>query len=109
VSGNIGANPLFLSFTIRGGSVGDVISGLLSFSACEVMAFPAYQEFALSFEVRVGKRDGAGDCSGLVLSGVSSRVFSSVYWGMAFRETGFLSSLFNGGRDLLHGVGSLGE
>ncbi|HHD7804289.1 TPA: hypothetical protein ACOWTY_005771, partial [Klebsiella pneumoniae] len=98
-----------LSFTIRGGSVGDVISGLLSFSACEVMAFPAYQEFALSFEVRVGKRDGAGDCSGLVLSGVSSRVFSSVYWGMAFRETGFLSSLFNGGRDLLHGVGSLGQ
>lgn len=81
MSGNIGANPLFLSFTIRGGSVGDVISGLLSFSACEVMAFPAYQEFALSFEVRVGKRDGAGDCSGLVLSGVSSRVFSSVYWG----------------------------
>ncbi len=52
--------------------MGDVISGLLSFSACEVMAFPAYQEFALSFEVRVGKRDGAGDCSGLVLSGVSS-------------------------------------
>ncbi|STS99245.1 Uncharacterised protein [Klebsiella michiganensis] len=47
--------------------MGDVISGLLSFSACEVMAFPAYQEFALSFEVRVGKRDGAGDCSGLVL------------------------------------------
>ncbi|HBX7807606.1 hypothetical protein FML35_28615 [Klebsiella oxytoca] len=89
--------------------MGDVISGLLSFSACEVMAFPAYQEFALSFEVRVGKRDGAGDCSGLVLSGVSSRVFSSVYWGMAFRETGFLSSLFNGGRDLLHGVGSLGQ
>ncbi|ROD39751.1 hypothetical protein C4Z12_025795 [Klebsiella pneumoniae subsp. pneumoniae] len=73
------------------------------------MAFPAYQEFALSFEVRVGKRDGAGDCSGLVLSGVSSRIFSSVYWGMAFRETGFLSSLFNGGRDLLHGVGSLGQ
>lgn len=30
------------------------------------MAFPAYQEFALSFGVRVGKRDGAGDCSGLV-------------------------------------------
>ena len=86
-----------------------MVSGLLSFSACEVMAFPAYQEFALSFEVRVGKRDGAGDCSGLVLSGVSSRVFSSVYWGMAFRETGFLSSLFNGGRDLLHGVGSLGQ
>ena len=68
------------------------------------MAFPANQEFALSFEVRVGKRDGAGYCSGLVLSGVSSRVFSSVYWGMAFRETDFLSSLFNGGRDLLHGV-----
>ena len=89
--------------------MGDVISGLLSFSACEVMAFPACQEFALSFEVRVGKRDGTGDCSGLVLSGVSSRVFSSVYWGMAFRETGFLSSLFNGGRDLLHGVGSLGQ
>lgn len=103
------ACALFLSFTMRGGSVGDVISGLLSFSACEVMAFPAYQEFALSFEVRVGKRDGAGYCSGLVLSGVSSRVFSSVYWGMAFRETGFLSSLFNGGRDLLHGVGSLGQ
>lgn len=59
----------FLSFTMRGGSVGDVVSGLLSFSACEVMAFPAYQEFALSFGVRVGKRDGAGDCSGLVLSG----------------------------------------
>ncbi len=39
--------------------MGDVISGLLSFSACEVMAFPAYQEFALSFGVRVGKRDGA--------------------------------------------------
>ena len=34
------------------------------------MVFPAYQEFALSFEVRVGKRDGAGDCSwsGLVWS-----------------------------------------
>ncbi|EOE0700121.1 hypothetical protein ACJ8WG_005525, partial [Klebsiella pneumoniae] len=59
----------------------DVVSGLLSFSACEVMAFPANQEFALSFGVRVGKRDGAGYCSGLVLSGVSSRVFSSVYWG----------------------------
>lgn len=71
----------FLSFTMRGGSVGDVVSGLLSFSACEVMAFPANQEFALSFGVRVGKRDGTGDCSGLVLSGVSSRVFSSVYWG----------------------------
>lgn len=99
----------FLSFILRGGSVGDVVSGLLSFSLCEVMAFPANQEFALSFEVRVGKRDGAGYCSGLVLSGVSSRVFSSVYWGMAFREAGFLSSLFNGGRDLLHGVGSLGQ
>lgn len=99
----------FLSFTMRGGSVGDVVSGLLSFSACEVMAFPAYQEFALSFEVRVGKRYGAGDCSGLVLSGVSSRVFSSVYWGMAFREIAFVSSLFGGGRDLLHGVGSLGQ
>ncbi|RTD70891.1 MULTISPECIES: hypothetical protein [Klebsiella pneumoniae complex] len=45
--------------------MGDVVSGLLSFSACEVMAFPAYQEFALSFEVRVGKRYGAGDYSGL--------------------------------------------
>ncbi len=75
------ACALFLSFILRGGSVGDVVSGLLSFSACEVMAFPAYQEFALSFGVRVGKRDGAGYCSGLVLSGVSSRVFSSVYWG----------------------------
>lgn len=103
------ACALFISFSLRDGSVGAVVSGLLSFSACEVMAFPAYQEFALSFGVRVGKRDGAGDCSGLVLSGVSSRVFSSVYWGMAFRETGFLSSLFNGGRDLLHGVGSLGQ
>ncbi|MFI3425444.1 hypothetical protein U2420_14670 [Klebsiella pneumoniae] len=61
--------------------MGDVVSGLLSFSACEVMAFPANQEFALFFGVRVGKRDGAGDCSGLALSGVSSRVFSSVYWG----------------------------
>lgn len=89
--------------------MGVVVSGLLSFSACEVMAFPAIQEFALSFEVRVGKRDGTGDCSGLVLSGVSSQVFSSVYWGMAFRETGFLSPLFGGGRDLLHGVGSLGQ
>lgn len=89
--------------------MGYVVSGLLSFSACEVMAFPAYQEFALSFEVRVGKRYGAGDCSGLVLSGVSSRVFSSVYWGMAFREIAFVSSLFGGGRDLLHGVGSLGN
>lgn len=72
--------------------MGDVISGLLSFSACEVMAFPAYQEFALSFEVRVGKRDGAGDCSGLVLSGVSSRVFSSVYWGMVV-EICFMGSV----------------
>lgn len=62
------ACALFLSFTLRGGSVGDVVSGLLSFSACEVMAFPANQEFALSFEVRVGKRDGAGVCSGLVWS-----------------------------------------
>ncbi|MBZ7089807.1 hypothetical protein FMK39_20905 [Klebsiella pneumoniae] len=61
--------------------MGDVVSGLLSFSACEVMAFPTYQEFAFSFGVRVGKRDGAGYCSGQVLSGVSSRVFSSVYWG----------------------------
>ncbi|RTA73339.1 hypothetical protein EJ501_10090 [Klebsiella pneumoniae subsp. pneumoniae] len=85
--------------------MGDVISGLLSFSVCVVMAFPANQEFALSFEVRVGKRDGAGYCSGLVLSGVSSRVF----WGMAFREIAFLSSLFGGGRGLLHGVGSLGQ
>lgn len=59
------ACALFLSFTLRVGSVGDVISGLLSFSACEVMAFPANQEFALSFGVRVGKRYGAGDCSGL--------------------------------------------
>ncbi len=58
------ACALFLSFILRGGSVGVVVSGLLSFSACEVMAFPAYQEFALSFEVRVGKRDGAGYCSG---------------------------------------------
>ena len=41
----------------------------------------------------MGKRYGAGDCSGLVLSGVSSRVFSSVYWGMAFREVAFVSSL----------------
>ena len=89
--------------------MGDVVSGLLSFSACEVMAFPAYQEFAFSFGVRVGKRDGAGDCSGLVLSGVSSRVFSSVYWGMAFREIAFVSSLFGGARGLLHGVGSLGQ
>ncbi|HBY0413824.1 hypothetical protein DMR24_22850 [Klebsiella variicola] len=103
------ACALFLSFTLRGGSVGDVVSGLLSFSACEVMAFPAYQEFALFFGVRVGKRDGAGDCSGLVLSGVSSRVFSSVYWGMAFREIAFLSSLFGSARGLLHGVGSLGQ
>ncbi|PUX68862.1 hypothetical protein BS420_05480 [Cronobacter sakazakii] len=71
------ACALFLSFILRGGSVGDVVSGLLSFSACEVMAL----EFALSFEVRVGKRDGTGDCSGLVLSGVSSQVFSSAYWG----------------------------
>ncbi len=31
--------------------MGYVVSGLLSFSACEVMVFPAYQEFALSFEV----------------------------------------------------------
>lgn len=89
--------------------MGYVVSGLLSFSACEVMVFPAYQEFALSFEVRVGKRYGAGDCSGLVLSGVSSRVFSSVYWGMAFREVAFVSSLFGGGRDLLHGVGNWGN
>ena len=103
------ACALFLSFTMRGGSVGDVVSGLLSFSACEVMAFPANQEFALSFEVRVGKRDGAGVRSGLALSGVSSRVFSSVYWGMAFREIAFLSPLFGGGRGLLHGVGSLGQ
>ncbi|HDO6725585.1 hypothetical protein [Klebsiella pneumoniae] len=85
--------------------MGDVVSGLLSFSACEVMAFSANQEFALSFGVRVGKRDGAGVCSGLVWS--FSRVFSSVYWGMAFREIAFLSSLFGGGRGLLHGVGSL--
>ncbi|MEZ3619878.1 hypothetical protein, partial [Klebsiella pneumoniae] len=77
-------SSIYSTKPIRGGSVGDVVSGLLSFSACEVMAFPAYQEFALSFEVRVGKRYGAGDCSGLVLSGVSSRVFSSVYWGIAF-------------------------
>ncbi|HBY0992073.1 TPA: hypothetical protein MIP47_25695 [Klebsiella pneumoniae] len=103
------ACALFLSFTMRGGSVGDMVSGLLSFSACVVMAFPAYQEFALSFEVRVGKRDGAGYCSGLVLSGVSSRVLSSVYWGMAFREIAFVSSLFGGGRGLFHGVGSLGQ
>lgn len=89
--------------------MGDVISGLLSFSVCVVMAFPANQEFALSFEVRVGKRDVAGDCSGLVLSGVSSRVFSSVYWGMALREIAFLSSLFSGGRGLFHGVDSLGQ
>lgn len=51
--------------------MGDVISGLLSFSACEVMAFPAIQEFALSFGVMVGKRDGDGSCSGLGLYGVS--------------------------------------
>ncbi|HBZ7265972.1 hypothetical protein FML39_25915 [Klebsiella variicola] len=53
------ACALFLSFTLRVGSVGDVVSGLLSFSTCEVMAFSANQEFALSFGVRVGKRDGA--------------------------------------------------
>ena len=80
--------------------MGDVISGLLSFSACEVMAFLLIREFALSFEVRVGKQEMApGTVLFSVLSGVSSRVFSSVYWGMAFRETGFLSSLFNGGRE----------
>ncbi|HDE1217644.1 TPA: hypothetical protein PCB87_004246 [Klebsiella quasipneumoniae] len=91
--------------------MGDVISGLLSFSACEVMAFPAYQEFALSFGVRVGKRDGAWDCSVLawscleILPGYSLRCIG----GMAFREIAFLSSLFGGGRGLLHGVGSLGQ
>ncbi|EDZ1273684.1 hypothetical protein GO044_004190 [Salmonella enterica] len=100
------ACALFLSFTLRVGSVGDVISGLLSFSACEVMAFPANQEFALSFGVRVGKRYGAGDCSGLeFLPGYLFRVLG----GMAFREIAFLLSLFGGDRDLLHGVGSLGQ
>lgn len=50
--------------------MGDVVSSLLSFSACEVMAFPANQEFALSFGVRVGKRDGTGDWPGLAWPGL---------------------------------------
>ena len=51
--------------------MGNGSRALLLFSAYEVMAFPAIQEFALSFGVMVGKRDGDGSCSGLGLSGVS--------------------------------------
>ncbi|HCB1820500.1 TPA: hypothetical protein MYQ23_004974 [Citrobacter freundii] len=49
------------------------------------MAFPAIQEFALSFGVMVGKGDCDGSCSGLGLSGVSFWLFFSVYWVMACR------------------------
>ncbi len=89
--------------------MGDVVSGLLSFSACEVMAFPAYQEFAFSFGVRVGKRDGAG---GLFWPGLVWSFFPGILFrvlGNAFREIAFLSSLFGSARGLLHGVGSLGQ
>ncbi|EFH8872784.1 hypothetical protein [Escherichia coli] len=55
------------------------------FSAYEVMAFPAIQEFALSFGVMVGKRDCDGSCSCLGLSGVSFWLFFSVYWVMTYR------------------------
>ncbi len=89
--------------------MGVVVSGLLSFSACEVMAFPAYQEFALSFEVRVGKRDGAGDCSGLSCLEFLPGYSLPCIGGMAFREIAFLLSLFGSARGLLHGVGSLGQ
>ncbi|QJQ18241.1 hypothetical protein D6T76_22740 (plasmid) [Enterobacter hormaechei] len=58
---------------------------LLLFSAYEVKAFPAIQEFAFSSGVMVGKRDGDGSCSGLGLSGVSFWLFFSVYWVMACR------------------------
>ena len=75
------ACALFLSFILRGGSVGDVVSGLLSFSACKVMAFPANQEFALSSGVRLGQRPAAGLRSGLPSPGASSRLFSSVHSG----------------------------
>lgn len=51
--------------------MGNGSRALLLFSACEVMAFPAIQELALSFGVMVGKRDGDGSCSGLGLYGVS--------------------------------------
>ncbi len=56
------------------------------FSAYEVMALPAIQEFALSPVVMVGKRDCDGSCAGLGLSGVSSRLWLSVYWVMAYGE-----------------------
>ena len=55
------------------------------FCAYEVMAFPAIQEFALSFGVMVGKGDCDGFWSGLGLSGVSFWLFFSVYWVMAYR------------------------
>lgn len=56
------------------------------FSAHEVMASPAIQEFAFSSGVMVGKRDCDGSCSGLGLSGVSLWLFFFfVYWVMACR------------------------
>jgi len=36
--------------------------------------------------VMVGKRDCDGSCAGLGLSGVSSRLWLSVYWVMAYGE-----------------------
>ncbi|NCI02186.1 hypothetical protein EHI96_20460 [Cronobacter malonaticus] len=72
------------SFVRKDGSVGNGSRALLVFSAYEVMAFPAIQEFALSPVVMVGKRDCDGSCAGLSLSGVSSRLWLSVYWVMAY-------------------------
>lgn len=65
--------------------MGNGSRALLLFSAYEVMAFPAIQEFAFSSGVMVGKRDYDGSCSGLGLSGVSFWLFFSVYWVMACR------------------------
>ncbi|MBF4821876.1 hypothetical protein [Cronobacter sakazakii] len=73
------AGAPFSSFVREDGSVGNGTRALLVFSAYEVMALPAIQEFALSSVVMTGKRDCDGSCAGLGLSGVLSRLWLSGY------------------------------
>lgn len=51
--------------------MGNGSRALLLFSAYEIMAYPAIQEFAFSFGVMVGKRDCDGSYSGLDWPGVA--------------------------------------
>ncbi|EGT4373677.1 hypothetical protein AUM47_19645 [Cronobacter malonaticus] len=50
------------------------------------MAFPAIQEFSLSLVVMVGKQNCDGSCAGLGMPEVSSRLWLSGYWVMAYGE-----------------------